>query len=208
MQNWEKVKKNADLIVENQYLAISAAKRYARNDADFKDLVQEGIIGLVDAAVRFDPKRNTRFKTMAYPWVLKRVRESHLLQRVIKTPIYLEWKNKLVDNVAWLLRKQGATFTFTPYDDVCGMGKTLPNQYAYVRMNEKKKAVNEALEALTDLEYFSMYYYYHDEETLEVIGKRFNITREAVRVMLLRAIQKIRKHIAFADLKHQFGLQK
>lgn len=57
------------LVEANQRLVISIARRYPQHSLDFLDLVQEGNLGLLRAADRFDPDRGFRFGTYAAWWV-------------------------------------------------------------------------------------------------------------------------------------------
>ena len=57
------------LVCSNVRLAIALAKRYANVDMPFVDLVQEGIVGLIRAATRFDHHRGHKFSTYATWWV-------------------------------------------------------------------------------------------------------------------------------------------
>ena len=57
------------LVEANQRLVISIARRYPHHNMDFLDLVQEGNLGLMRAADRFDPERGFRFGTYAAWWV-------------------------------------------------------------------------------------------------------------------------------------------
>jgi RNA polymerase sigma-32 factor len=50
-------------------LVISAARRYRNYGLPQADLVQEGNVGLLQAAMRFEPERNLRFATYATWWV-------------------------------------------------------------------------------------------------------------------------------------------
>jgi RNA polymerase sigma-32 factor len=50
-------------------LAISMASKYRRYGASMSDLIQEGAIGLMKAAERFDPDRGVRFSTYAVWWI-------------------------------------------------------------------------------------------------------------------------------------------
>lgn len=50
-------------------LAISMASKYRRYGANMSDLIQEGAIGLMKAAERFDPDRGVRFSTYAVWWI-------------------------------------------------------------------------------------------------------------------------------------------
>lgn len=58
-----------ELISAYSRLVIRPAMRYRRYGAPVSDLVQEGAVGLMLAATRFDPDRETRFSTYASWWV-------------------------------------------------------------------------------------------------------------------------------------------
>jgi len=56
-------------VCSNVRLVIAVTKRYANADMPFIDLVQEGIVGLIRAATRFDHHRGHKFSTYATWWV-------------------------------------------------------------------------------------------------------------------------------------------
>ena len=58
------------LITHNLKLVISVAKHYqVSSDMALLDLVQEGTIGLIRAAEKFDWRRGFKFSTYATPWI-------------------------------------------------------------------------------------------------------------------------------------------
>ena len=59
------------LIVHNLRLVVWLARQWRGRGVELPDLVQEGTIGLMTAAGRFDPRRGYRFTTYAYWWVLQ-----------------------------------------------------------------------------------------------------------------------------------------
>jgi RNA polymerase primary sigma factor len=64
------------LIEKNLRLVISVAKRYRGMGLSFEDLIQEGNLGLLKAAERFDPKRGNRFSTYAVHWIRQGVQRA------------------------------------------------------------------------------------------------------------------------------------
>lgn len=60
------------LVQSNLRLVVSVAKKYAVSSAvSLMDLIQEGNIGLMNAASKFNSSFETRFSTYAYPWILQ-----------------------------------------------------------------------------------------------------------------------------------------
>src|SRR5829696_6416200 len=59
----------ARLIEKNMRLVVSVAKRYRGMGLSFEDLIQEGNLGLMRAAERFDPELGNRFSTYAIWWI-------------------------------------------------------------------------------------------------------------------------------------------
>jgi len=57
------------LVCSNVRLVIALTKRYTNADIPFIDLVQEGIVGLIRAATRFDHHRGYKFSTYATWWI-------------------------------------------------------------------------------------------------------------------------------------------
>ncbi len=57
------------LIESNMRLVINIAKTYRNRTIPLEDLIQEGAIGLMQAAERFDPEKGFRFSTYATHWI-------------------------------------------------------------------------------------------------------------------------------------------
>lgn len=57
------------MVNSNLRLVVSIARKYTGRGVAIMDLIQEGSIGLVNAAKKVDPTQNTRFSTYASHWI-------------------------------------------------------------------------------------------------------------------------------------------
>lgn len=58
-----------ELVKANLRFVVSYAKRYRNNHVLFLDLINEGNIGLMHAAKKYDPEKNVKFITYAVWWI-------------------------------------------------------------------------------------------------------------------------------------------
>jgi len=78
------------LIRANSRLVISVAKKYIGRGVPFLDLIQEGNIGLIRAANKFDYKRGHKFSTYATWWIRQAVTRAIADQsRTIRVPVHM-----------------------------------------------------------------------------------------------------------------------
>ncbi len=74
------------LAMANQNFVRSVAQRYLRSEIDLDDLVNEGMLGLVEAARRFDASRGVKFITYG-AWWIKRAILAYL--RTFEHPVHV-----------------------------------------------------------------------------------------------------------------------
>ena len=78
------------LINANLRLVVSIAKKYIGQGILFMDLVQEGSLGLIKAAEKFDYKKNFKFSTYATWWIKQTIiRAISNHSRTIRIPVHM-----------------------------------------------------------------------------------------------------------------------
>jgi len=78
-----------ELAMHNMRLVISVARRYQNRGLPLSDLIQEGNIGLVKAADKFDIRRGVRFSTHAVWWIRQSItRALSNKSRTIRLPLH------------------------------------------------------------------------------------------------------------------------
>jgi RNA polymerase primary sigma factor len=97
------------LVTANSRLVISVAKKYMGRGVPFLDLIQEGNIGLIRAAKKFDYRRGHKFSTYATWWIRQAVTRAIADQgRTIRVPVHMgDQINKLLRMQHQLIQRLG-----------------------------------------------------------------------------------------------------
>lgn len=203
-----------DLIMQHQNLVHKIAQRWVRSNITFNDLVQEGNLGLLEAANRFDPSRGTQFSTYATPWVKKFIRayvadfkcsiavsptskndfisQVDLEDGMDSLPIQEKSHSDLSDLMHFFLEKEHSFICF----------KESPEENTST--HEALKALNKAIDKLSTREARIIRQHFglggEIPQTLEEIGDG-EVCRERVRQIEEIAMRKIRRRLCTKEFR-------
>ncbi len=221
------------LVKSNLRFVVSVAKGYSGQGLSLTDLINEGNIGLMRAAERFDEKRGFKFISYAVWWVRQAMLQAlaeqsrifriplnrattlyrlgkvqqRMTQELGRDPSVEEIAEKLklsrkevrgtlnISNVPLSMDESYGEDEENPLRDYLKDDEAIPTDaQAYYR--SLSEDVAEVLEALVERERLILVSYFgldgNEPETLECIGKRFQLTRERIRQIKEEALQKLR----------------
>ena len=226
-------KAKSELVQRNLRLVVDIARRYTRYGLAFLDLVQEGNIGLMKAAERFQYQKGFKFSTYATWWIRQGITRALADQsRTIRVPVHLnEISNKIartsklltqrfarqaqVEDIgdALQLSREKVHETLQAFQDPIsletpvGEGDTfltdfIPDKSSItpdgpVSRQETNHQVQRILDSLTPREQMVIRLRFgigQDEPwTLEEVGQTMSVTRERVRQIEAKALQKLKE---------------
>jgi len=230
-----------ELIKANLRLVVSIAKRYVNRGLTLLDLIQEGNIGLMKAADRYESGKGTKFSTYSTWWIRQRITRAILDQaRTIRLPVHLIEESTRISRIfTKFMRERGREPSPEEVAKIMGLSavrvneilraiqepvsletpilseekelkdviidekaispfKTLENREAYGRIEQVLSSLTEREEKIIRMRFGIGV---SSEHTLEEVGKYFNLTRERIRQIEIKALRKLRHPVRSKELK-------
>ncbi len=95
------------LVRSNLRFVVSIAKKYSNSGVPLLDLINEGNIGLIEAAKRFDPDKANRFITYAKWWIQQSIRSALAAQAgIVRLPAKQRLRLQAIKNAYEYLRNE------------------------------------------------------------------------------------------------------
>ena len=231
----------------NLRFVVSVAKQYQNQGLSLSDLINEGNLGLIKAAQRFDETRGFKFISYAVWWIRQSILQALAEQsRIVRLPLNkvgsLNKINRAFSELEQEFEREpspeelaevleiptdevettlGVAARHVSMDapfvdgednsllDVLENGST-PKTDSELEYNESlRKEIERSLNTLTErqMDVIKLYFGIGVEHpmSLEDIGEKFGLTRERVRQIKDKAINKLRSASRSKLLKHYLG---
>jgi RNA polymerase primary sigma factor len=221
-----------ELIKANLRLVVSIAKKYVNRGLTLLDLIQEGNIGLMKAADRYESGKGPKFSTYSTWWIRQRITRAILDQaRTIRLPVHLIEESTRISRIyAKFMRERGREPAPEEVADLMGLSVVRVTEilraiqepvsletpilseekelkdviideksispFKMLENSEASDRIEQVLSSLTQREEKIIRMRFGigegSEHTLEEVGKFFNLTRERIRQIEIKALKKLR----------------
>lgn len=242
------VEAKKELVEANLRLVISIAKRYIGCGIPFQDLVQEGNIGLMKAADKYDFKKGFHFSTYATWWIRQTISRAIADQnRLIRVPVHMselinkikrasreltiklqrdptdkEIANKLGINQEEVTEANKYIISMSSLDTPIGgedeevtIGSFIADNNTIDPIDNCERqdlhnTLEKVLSTLSEREANILRLRFgldgNVPMTLEEVGKEYGITKERVRQIEIKALQKMRNPVRSNQLKDYLSM--
>ncbi|MER9217895.1 sigma-70 family RNA polymerase sigma factor [Mesorhizobium sp. M0644] len=192
-----------EIVEAHRPLVLTAVRKFSRSPVPAEDLIQEGNIGLMIAAKRFQPERGLRFSTYAQWWVRHEITEAIMIgMTVVKPPMTNKTKaqffrgHRFVNETSVDATGRTGDGEGETYANVLPDYAPLPDANAEASIDGPRMAAKlaGALNTLEGREKMIIEARWLSEEgsTLDTLGALLGISKERVRQIEKGALARLR----------------
>ena len=167
------------LVRANLKFVVTIAKPYRGKGVPFDELISEGNMGLITAAMKFDPSKGCKFITYAVYWV-----KSYINKRIANVTS----ENAAMNNI---------------YDKIKATSSICENEEEILQNVSASTAVEDITKCLNEREYemVSMYFGLNGkpESSYKEIGKHFHVTSECARQTVNQSLSKMKQNAVCSE---------
>lgn len=174
-----------NLVKANLKFVVTIAKQYRGKGVPFDELISEGNMGLITAAMKFDPSKGCKFITYAVYWI-----KSYINKRISNVMN----ENAAMNNI---------------YDSVRTQVNTCENEGEILQNISATSAVDEISKCLKEREYQMVAMYFglngEQESSYKEIGKRFGVTSECARQTVSTSLSKMKQNAVCSEYFKEYA---
>jgi RNA polymerase primary sigma factor len=175
------------LVEANLRFVISVAKQYQNQGLSFADLINEGNVGLVKAAKKFDETRGFKFISYAVWWIRQTIMQAICEQtRVVRLPLNrlstMKQISKATSHLEQLYEREPSSTEIAEYLDI---------KEEFISENNKLKNRQVSFDKPLSLNGESDSCLYDVIESDYIPSPDSELVSESVKINLLRAIKKL-----------------
>ena len=231
------------MVMSHLRLVVAVSRQYLGYGLPQADLIQEGNIGLMKAADRYESGKGTKFSTYSTWWIRQRITRAIADQaRTIRLPVHLIEESTRISRIyTKFMREKGREPSPEEVSKIMGLSVVRVNEilraiqepvsletpilseekelkdviideksvspFKTLENNEAANRIEQVLSSLTEREEKIIRMRFGigvgNEHTLEEVGKFFNLTRERIRQIEIKALKKLR-HPARSKLLREY----
>lgn len=186
------------VITANLKYACQLANNYRNRGVSYSDLISEANNGLIEAMDKFDLDQDVKFISYSKWWIMQK------MQIAINKKAQMPYSELPTDHEAQLEEGENETAIVSNqnmFEDTF-ITEDEENEDEINTMEFIEKVLSTVSEREADI--INMYYGRcgYEENTLEEIGKKYNLTKERVRQIMETAFRKIRSVSMVEDSKY------
>lgn len=168
-----------NLVKANLKFVVTIAKQYRGKGVPFDELISEGNMGLITAAMKFDPSKGCKFITYAVYWI-----KSYINKRIANVTS----ENAAINNI---------------YDKIKATSVSSENEDEILQNVSASSAVEEIAKCLKEREYQMVALFFglngEPELSYKEIGERFGVTSECARQTVNTSLSKMKQNAVCSE---------